>query len=219
MKRRSTAYLNDLRSDICVYCGKVATTRDHIVARTLLVRPLPQNAPTVPSCRACNNRFSKDEQYFVAVLGMIGRTPEMEARVEDGGDIFRALDRAPKLDERLISSVIPSLWPGGPPMCEFEESRLGPLFQKIAFGLFLMQYRPKMIPPLDAFKTLSIQESATVQKMNVTATFRHRPWTSLQKNVFDYCFFKSNLQPFFGIRYCLMRFYGSTFFGAVQCPI
>ena len=106
MNGKTAKYLQELPALVCVYCGQLDTTRDHVVASAILARPLPVNALTVPSCRDCNGRFSKDEQYFTAVLGMIGHTPQIEERIKEGSDIYRTLERSPKLDDRLISSVL-----------------------------------------------------------------------------------------------------------------
>jgi|SRR5580658_3119548 hypothetical protein len=217
MNGKTARYLQQLPSRVCVYCGNLATTRDHVVADTILARPLPVNAITVPSCHGCNGKFSKDEQYFTAVLGMIGRTPAIEKRIEEGADIYRTLERSSKLDDRLISSVLYLHELGAPPILQIEEDRLAPLFRKIAFGLFLATYRPKDVPPLGAFKPLRLGEAGLLQRMNITRGFHQRRWKSLQKDVFDYSFFKSKLAPHIGERYCLMRFYGPTLFAAVQC--
>lgn len=218
MNGKTTRYLQQLPAQVCVHCGSLAITRDHIIADTILERPLPVNALTVPSCLGCNGRFSKDEQYFTAVLGMIGHTPAIERRIEEGADIYRTLERCSKLDDRLVSSVLylPEL--GAPPILQIEEDRLASLFRKMAFGLFLATYRPKTVPRLGAFKPLRLREAGSLQRSNVTQAFCQRRWRSLKKDVFDYVFFRSQLAPFLGKRYCLMQFYGPTFLAAVQCP-
>jgi hypothetical protein len=218
MNGKTARYLQQLPPQVCVYCGNAATTRDHVVADTILGRPLPANALTVPSCRNCNGRFSKDEQYFTAVLGMIGHTPAIEGRVAEGADIYRTLERSPRLDDRLVSSVLclPEL--AAPPILQIEEDRLGPLFRKMAFGLFLVTYRPKAVPPLGSFKPLRLGEAGLLHRSNITQGFQQRRWRILKKDAFDYMFFKSHLAPYLGKRYCIMRFYGPTFSAVVQCP-
>ncbi len=59
---------------LCYNCGiREATTRDHIISKTLIPNPRPPNLPTVPACRECNEGFSKDEEYFRDRLaGVIG---------------------------------------------------------------------------------------------------------------------------------------------------
>ena len=55
---------------VCIYCGSVATTRDHVPPKAIfpkwrrkLAKPI-----TVPSCASCNEGFSLDDQYFTAAL-------------------------------------------------------------------------------------------------------------------------------------------------------
>jgi len=55
----------------CVYCGKmVETSDDHIPPKNLFPSPRPSNLITVPSCRECNEKASKDDEYFRLVLSM-----------------------------------------------------------------------------------------------------------------------------------------------------
>lgn len=53
---------------ICVYCGGIPDTRDHVPSKVLLDEPFPDQLPSVPSCRSCNDSFSKDEQYLACFL-------------------------------------------------------------------------------------------------------------------------------------------------------
>src|SRR5215212_9888063 len=53
---------------VCVYCGGVPSTRDHVPSKVLLDEPFPANLPVVPACQDCNNGFSSDEQYLACLL-------------------------------------------------------------------------------------------------------------------------------------------------------
>jgi hypothetical protein len=49
----------------CYSCGvQPAPTREHVISKTLIPKPFPPNLLTVPSCAACNNSLSKDEEYL-----------------------------------------------------------------------------------------------------------------------------------------------------------
>lgn len=52
----------------CIYCGGTADTRDHVPSRVFLDAPYPDNLPIVPACLACNNSFSKDEEYLACLI-------------------------------------------------------------------------------------------------------------------------------------------------------
>lgn len=114
----------------CVYCGRRATTRDHVPPRCLLEKLYPQNLKTVPCCRKCNNSFSLDEQYFLILLGQIETIPPLTKKVEQGGIIDRALMRALALNQRIIESLAVS--EDGRIMFQPEVGRVHRVIQKIA---------------------------------------------------------------------------------------
>ena len=59
----------------CIHCGEGLhlgnSSRDHVPTRALLDRPHPDNLPTIDVCRECNNSFSKDENYRVALIACV----------------------------------------------------------------------------------------------------------------------------------------------------
>jgi len=64
---------------LCYNCGiRQATTRDHIIPKTLLPDPKPSRLLTVPACRECNESFSKDEEYFRDRLAAVIGDPSSE---------------------------------------------------------------------------------------------------------------------------------------------
>jgi len=71
----------------------------------LLEHPYPDNLKTVPTCADCNSGFSLDEQYFLVLLAQKSTSPTLISRVENGGSIYRTLERSPALDKRIISSL------------------------------------------------------------------------------------------------------------------
>lgn len=53
------------RKRLCYNCGsREATTLDHVISKTLIPEPRPNNLITVPACPECNGGFSKDEEYL-----------------------------------------------------------------------------------------------------------------------------------------------------------
>ena len=62
-------------NQICVYCQKeVADTEDHIPGKQFFAdpKPPPSELIAVPACRACNDQFSKIEDYVCSHL-LFGR--------------------------------------------------------------------------------------------------------------------------------------------------
>jgi hypothetical protein len=87
----------------CVYYGGGDETIEHVPSRGLLKKPFPENLPTVPSCRACNNGFSMDEQYVACLLG-VARAGTTDPDDIDDEQTSKALRRSPALRARLESA-------------------------------------------------------------------------------------------------------------------
>jgi hypothetical protein len=59
------------RNGQCIYCGKKGVmSTDHIPPKNLFPTPRPSNLITVPSCRECNEKASKDDEYFRLVTSV-----------------------------------------------------------------------------------------------------------------------------------------------------
>lgn len=57
--------MNGNRERLCFNCGvREANTLDHVISKTLIPEPRPNNLITVPACEECNRGFSRDEEYF-----------------------------------------------------------------------------------------------------------------------------------------------------------
>lgn len=60
---------------LCIHCGNGLdegnSSRDHLPTRALLNMPYPDDLPTVEVCGECNNGFSKDEEYLVALIACV----------------------------------------------------------------------------------------------------------------------------------------------------
>jgi hypothetical protein len=212
----------------CVYCGKQATTKDHVIPRCLLEKPFPPNLPTVPSCRTCNEGYSEDEAYFLAVLAQTGFVASLRQKMDEGGSVDRMLERSPGLDALFAQSMAVS--EDGRVVIQPDESRIGRITRKVAFGLYCHRYTPRTIPPIDEF--LALKPMHNLDNMNFIVMmahnerFRPRRWTHFQThggvgkervNVFDYMFVKNWVYTDFGRLFCIMRFH-ETVWAAVRCP-
>lgn len=89
----------------CIYCDSmIGNTRDHIPSRSLLDQPYPDNLPVIGCCQACNQGFSKDEEYVVCLIEvtLAGSTdPDKITRPS----VARALRNSPALRARLESAM------------------------------------------------------------------------------------------------------------------
>ena len=206
------------RRDACVYCGALATSRDHVPPLCLLEKPLPHDLLTVPSCIDCNNSFSLDEQYLQVVIAQIGNEPQLMAKVEKGGVVDRTLERAPGLDQRIVDTL--EVGSDGRVWLKPERERILRIVQKIAYGLFVCRYGKRC--SLDAFSVLAAYGPEEKIPQSIAAACHYRPrmrqkrWTSVQKGVFSYLFAKGWLSHDPPL-YCLVDLY-RTLLGVVACP-
>lgn len=89
----------------CVYCGSVADTREHIPARNLLQDTKDIHFITVPSCRGCNSRFQKDEEFFRQFLvSMLYEQSPVASFLLDN-PVARSMKRRPALGMQMFKQM------------------------------------------------------------------------------------------------------------------
>jgi hypothetical protein len=194
-------------------------TRDHVVPRCLLEPTYPDNLPTVPCCRTCNEERSRDEQYFGIALAQVGFDPLLQAKLVPGGTVDRALERRPALDDRILKSQ--NVGSDGRVYFAPEMDRMEKVAQKIAFGLYCHRYELGRVPQIEGFRPAPMAHSE--ESMNHVFVMAHderfmpRRWTHLQRGVFCYMFVRNWVWSDFGKLACIMKFY-ETLWAAVICP-
>ncbi len=211
--------LNRGGGKICIYCGKQATTRDHVPPRSFLERPFPANLATVPSCEQCNNSHSGDEQYFLVLLGQIGASRTISAKVDTEGVIDRTLKRAPLLDERILRALEVD-GESGRVLIRPETERVRRIIAKIARGLFVLRYGRvpaiSSVGPVDAFpSSVDNQRPLPYVVAVFNERFRAKRWQHVQRDVFSYIFVRdpgSNSRV-----WCIMDFH-DTLWGVTHLP-
>jgi hypothetical protein len=208
-----------VHSRVCLYCGRGATTRDHVPPSAFLERPYPLNQMTVPSCADCNRGFSKDEQYLLVLLGQIGTSRKLKAKLAPGGILYRTLKRAPRLAARLSQSTSGNS-DGGVVLVRPEHDRVGRVVRKIALGLYALRYgrvpKSEDLGLTGAFPC-DIRDMRPWSSPLATYTERYRTkrWTHVQKGVFSYLFVRA---PEGGNRYwCILDFH-KALWGVIDLP-
>ena len=61
---------NLLPTPTCIYCGRPATTRDHVPPKAIFVKLQLPDLVTVPACEDCNNQASRFDEGFRNIIGM-----------------------------------------------------------------------------------------------------------------------------------------------------
>ena len=96
-------YWDHNKENGCIYCGRHATTREHVPSKTLLLEPYSDNLPTIPACFECNNGFSEDEEYFVCYLEIL------KSNIYTGWEISdrtkNILAQKPQLESLIYSQI------------------------------------------------------------------------------------------------------------------
>lgn len=95
--------------DVCYYCGKAATSDEHVPPKTIF--PKPKDSPdgrdyrknliTVRSCDEHNSAKSKDDDYLLYVLAMCLPSNEI-AKHQFLTKVRRAISRKPALLQTLL---------------------------------------------------------------------------------------------------------------------
>lgn len=146
----------DKKANTCYLCGlRSAETKDHLFPKALFNRPLPNNLPTLPACRQCNNRLSKDEEQFRLFLAS-GMAYESEAgrRIWDERIRSALKGRRPGLKPLVRSMVkiakvesesgtLLGYWP----ILEQNREPINRILSKIVKGLYYLD--TKQILPCD----------------------------------------------------------------------
>jgi hypothetical protein len=95
---------------ICAYCGELATTDDHVVAKSMLI---DRSCPAiVPACSRCNNEKSRDDEYL---------RDSFAFRVET----FEIPSLEPLRNAAIRSSERQSVWPPSKMILSTFRRRLG----------------------------------------------------------------------------------------------
>ncbi len=150
----------------CVYCGRDATTSDHIPPKQIFPKPRPDNLETVPACFKCNNLAGKDEDYFFATFMF------SDAGISDAGKrlwkekLHRMYEKNAGLRRKIAQNLSEKdiytshgLSLGKKMVIEFDESRLNNVVSKIVKGLYYVEYK-EIIPSSQRFDCLFLQTQA-----------------------------------------------------------
>ena len=129
----------------CCYCGKPATTRDHVPTRKLFPEPRPSDLITVPACAVCNNASSKDEEYFIHVILSHVQADSHAARTLRKQLFSKSLSaRRVRMAQRMLSAMLP-ITRVDPRLGELRAFEIQPepfnrSVEKIARGLYAHAY-------------------------------------------------------------------------------
>jgi hypothetical protein len=208
----------------CVYCDFVGTiTDDHIPPKNLFSKPRPNNLIKVPCCLRCNNKFSKDDEYFRLMVIMredVGSHPEYDRLWPS---VYKSLKRpeAEGFKNALLQNMAftgvqteSGLYVGRLPTYHVDLVRLDGVTARVATGLFFHELKYRLP---DDYCAVSYSEAGigrNAARMRVAEVLCKKLLNSELKTVgagvFAYRFQRTTDDPYGSA--CLMTFFGKVSF-------
>jgi hypothetical protein len=196
---------------VCAYCGELATTADHVPPQNIFLPPRPPLV-TVPSCFACNNGASPDDEKFRTFISLrVGTgSPRTLALWRNGA--FRSLLHNKRELRRVAETMedhpvfTPSgLYLGHATTALFEQEPHDRTIERIARGLYLHEYREPL--PRDCpVEVMVINSADPGWASQLQDTLRLMEVRSIGgETVFEYAFARAPERPQSSL--WLFRFY------------
>lgn len=134
----------------CIFCGKIADTREHIPAKQFFKGTPAKSLITVPSCKTCNKGFQKDEDFFRQFYVSMIMDKSPEAKTLFMNEISRAILRSPALAHQMFSQMklidaytTSRIYLGKKTMyrvSDLDKDRIDRIVKKIIQGLFFNRF-------------------------------------------------------------------------------
>ena len=134
------------RNRACAFCGKPATTRDHVPPKGVFPKPRPTDLITVPACAVCNAGSKLDDEYFqwVVTVGTEGNDAAMEIIKKRIGPKFQ---RRPALLKEIMEGATfvdvvseGGIFLGEKPAFHYDGPRVKAVIEKIVQGLYYFHF-------------------------------------------------------------------------------
>jgi hypothetical protein len=148
----------------CVYCGAQCESSDHVPPKCLFANPAKEDLIEVPSCKKCNNSFSKDDEYLKIVLGILDVNESHTEVQKLQPSINRAFFKPEK--KRFVESFLKTmemiprytdsgLYVGHAPAFTANKKRLLKSAERITKGLFYHERKFRLPDEFQAAGTLA----------------------------------------------------------------
>ena len=145
-------------AETCYMCDSVATTREHAPARCMFPeakdidgRDLRRNLISVPSCDAHNSAFSKDDEYFLAIVTSQLQGNDVSRRQFDT-KVLRAVRRKPAIVDAEFRSAVSATVDGQDVMVlRADSSRVRRAMDKTTRALVYHCSGEKLLSPLTIY--------------------------------------------------------------------
>lgn len=118
---------------LCIYCGEIETSREHISSKVFLEKPFPDNLYLVPTCSKCNNSFSEGELYTWFIIKILEQCSG-KCLDEDSRKRFISHSDVYEKAKKDISDFVGMFSDDSAIMFEFKSKRIERILEKLAIG-------------------------------------------------------------------------------------
>lgn len=195
----------------CAYCGRnLPVTDDHIPPKNLFPKPRSSNLITVPCCVPCCQGWSKDDEYFRAVIlssARVSGEPLAQGVIEP---LLRSVARSQGFAKLLIERIKEievvteaGIYLGKEETLELDVMRIDRVAQRIIRGLF---FHEKDFPVPENYQVIAkIQQFGVGPILEKLQGIDFPALHVIQDGVFCYTFCDTDEDPNSGI--WLLLFY------------
>jgi len=204
----------------CVFCGGISEDKDHIPSKNLYKGITKNISPIkIPSCKKCNNGFSKDEVYFRDLIAILLNERSISATQLFEGSIKRSIKKTPALAMSMFKqmALVDYYSKGGiylgkrtaMKITKSDHKRVFNVLDKYIKGLFYYQFQ-KVLPSDWIIKHFWLNPKMEAKLAHLIKTFN---WRIVDENIFiyGYNFVPSTHQSI----WCLVFFKKPLFFSFV----
>ncbi|MGB2762131.1 MAG: hypothetical protein WBC21_01165 [Minisyncoccales bacterium] len=179
-----------LKDKNCIYCGKPAEDEDHIPSRNLYKGIIKNINPIkVPSCRNCNNSFSKDEVYFRDLISSLRYEQSITATCLFDSVIKRSIIKKPGLAKKMFNQMSlvnfyskGGIYLGRKTAIKIDHKRVFNVLDKYIKGLFYHHFGQAILNDW----IISHHWLTPQFEKRVIDILKKLKWKRVQKNVFVY---------------------------------
>lgn len=134
-------------NSICVFCGRSATTRDHVPPKGIFPDPKPSDLITVPACDLCNSKTKLDDEYFRWLVATASGADE-QAHQLIKNRVVPKFQRRPALLHMVMKGATHvdvhsegGIYLGKQPAFHFDRGRIQTVIDKTIRGLYFKKLR------------------------------------------------------------------------------
>jgi len=191
---------NLLPTPTCIYCGRPATTRDHVPPKAIFVELQLPDLVTVPACEDCNNQASRFDEGFRNIIGMRS-SEESPNSLTLWKKTFRSLKRRRQELEALWESLreVPiftggGLYLGTATEGAFDAEAHDRVIERITRGLYF-HHSGQPLPLESPIEVYPIRDGSDWQKDVAPLLTQMRVRTIGGPAIFEYAFAHTDGEP------------------------